>query len=318
MRPELARRAAQFLVAASGNREIVPLVLFGGEPLLNLAALKAAVTEAEAATRAAGKQLLVSLTTNGTRFTPAVLEFLREHRIDVSISIDGPADVHDANRRFARKNGGGTYADVVAGLKLLRAHALRPPAARVTLTPDQWARIPEVFGHLLGLGFLEVGIAPASPVSAELLPTLEQDEALFAGFSQLAERFAREAAQGRVLPFSITWICSRLHAGQARPRPARRAAISRWTPRAASSSATGSLASSASAWAIWIPESITRRSARASRRRRRPGTRHAAPAGRAACAPAAATTRTICARSNSAFRPVAPAPSSGAGSSSAS
>jgi len=220
MRPELARRAARFLVASSGDRESVTLVLFGGEPLLNLAALKAAVTEAEAATRAAGKQLLVSLTTNGTRFTPAALEFLSEHRVDVSISIDGPADVHDANRRFARKNGGGTYADVVAGLKLLRAHTLRPPAARVTLTPDQWARIPDVFGHLLGLGFLEVGIAPASPVSAELLPTHEQDEALFAGFSLLAERFARGAAQGRVLPFSnLLDLLARLHAGHAKTSP---------------------------------------------------------------------------------------------------
>jgi uncharacterized protein len=220
MRPELARRAARFLADSSGERESVTLVLFGGEPLLNLAALKAAVTEAEAVTQAAGKKLLVSLTTNGTRFTSEALDFLCEHRIDVSISIDGPADVHDANRRFARKSGGGTYADVVAGIKLLRAHGLRPPAARVTLMPDQWARIPEVFGHLLGLGFLEVGIAPASPVTAQLLPTREQDEALFAGFSRLAERFAREAALGRVLPFSnLLDLLARLHTGHAKASP---------------------------------------------------------------------------------------------------
>ncbi len=37
MRPELARRAARFLVESSGDRESVTLVLFGGEPLLNLA-----------------------------------------------------------------------------------------------------------------------------------------------------------------------------------------------------------------------------------------------------------------------------------------
>jgi uncharacterized protein len=207
-------------VESSGDRESVTLVLFGGEPLLNLPALMAAVTEAEAETQTLGKKLIVSLTTNGTRFTPAALGFLREHRIDVSISIDGPADVHDANRRYSRKSGGGTYADVVAGLKLLRAHALRPPAARVTLKPDQWARIPEVFGHLLGLGFLEVGVAPASPISADLLPTHEQDAALFEGFSLLAERFAREAKQGRVLPFSnLLDLLSRLHSGHAKSAP---------------------------------------------------------------------------------------------------
>jgi uncharacterized protein len=136
------------------------------------------------------------------------------------VSIDGPPDVHDANRRYPGANGGGTYADIVAGLKLLRAHMPRPPAARVTLTPDQWGRVPEVFDHLQGLGFLEVGIAPASPVTADFLPTPEQDEALFTGFAQLARRFAREAAQGRVLPFSnLLDLLGRLHLGQVKGAP---------------------------------------------------------------------------------------------------
>ena len=54
MRPELAGRAARYLVESSGDRESVTLVLFGGEPLLNLAALKAAVLEGEAAARERG------------------------------------------------------------------------------------------------------------------------------------------------------------------------------------------------------------------------------------------------------------------------
>jgi len=220
MRPELARRAARLLVDSSGDRDRVTLVLFGGEPLLNLPALKAAVLEGEAAARACGKELVVSLTTNGTRFTPEVLDFLRDHPMSVSVSIDGPPDMHDANRRYPGAGGGGTYADVVAGLKLLQAQLPRPPAARVTLTPDQWGRVPEVFEHLLGLGFLEVGIAPASPVSAGLLSTPAQDDALFAGFSQLAQRFSCEAGDGRVLPFSnLLDLLGKLHLGQVRDGP---------------------------------------------------------------------------------------------------
>jgi uncharacterized protein len=220
MRPELARRAARHLVDASGAREQVTLVLFGGEPLLNFPAVEAAVSEAEAAANQSGKKLVVSLTTNGTRFTPETLDFLREHRVGISVSIDGPREVHDANRRYPGRTGGGTYADVVQGLALMRAHACRPPAARVTLTPDQWARVPEVFEHVLDLGFLEVGIAPASPVTANLLPTPEQDEALFAGFALLAERFAREAAQGRVLPFAnLLDLLARLHLGHVKGAP---------------------------------------------------------------------------------------------------
>jgi uncharacterized protein len=220
MRPELARRAARYLVESSGDRRQVTLVLFGGEPLLNLPALRAAVLEAEAAASKAGKQLVVSLTTNGTRFTPTLLDFLREHRIGITISIDGPPDIHDANRRYAGGRKRGTYIDIVQGLALLRAHQLRPPAARVTLTPEQWPRVAEVFGHLLDLGFLEVGIAPVSPVKAGLLPTAEQDETLFAGFSMLAGRFLEEAAEGRVLPFSnLLDLLARLHIGRVKDSP---------------------------------------------------------------------------------------------------
>ncbi|NTU60103.1 MAG: radical SAM protein, partial [Deltaproteobacteria bacterium] len=159
----LARKAARFLVDSSGDRDPVTLVLFGGEPLLNEPALRAAVEEGERAAAEAGKRLVLSLTTNGTRFTPELLEFLRDHRVSVSVSIDGPPDLHDRNRRHA--GGGGSYADVLAGLELARRHLDRPPAARVTLTPDQWARVEEVFDHVAGLGFLEVGVAPASPIT---------------------------------------------------------------------------------------------------------------------------------------------------------
>jgi uncharacterized protein len=216
--PELARLAARYLVEASGDRELVTLVLFGGEPLLNVPAVTAAVAEAERAARGAGKKLVVSLTTNGTRFTPELVDFLREHEVQVSVSIDGPADLHDANRR--RPDGTGSYAEVLRGLELLRERLGRRPAARVTLTPEQWHRVPEVFDHVLGLGTLEVGIAPASPVRRELLPKGGQEEALLAGFGELADRFAEAAAEGRVLPFSnLLDLLARLHRGETKRSP---------------------------------------------------------------------------------------------------
>ncbi len=218
MRPDHARRAARFLVEASGDRETVTLVLFGGEPLLNLPALEAAVEEGEAAARERGKALVVSMTTNGTRFTPEALAFIAAHGIGISVSIDGPPAIHDANRPYA--GAGGSYADVVAGVEKLRAATGRAPAARVTLTPDQWHRVPEVFAHVAGLGFLEVGIAPTSPVDASMLPTPAQEESLIRGFERLADRFAVEAKEGRVLPFSnLLDLLGRLHVGQAKTAP---------------------------------------------------------------------------------------------------
>jgi uncharacterized protein len=220
MSPALAARAARHLVASSGAPERVTLVLFGGEPLLNFPALQAAVVEGESAARAHGRTLAISLTTNGTHFTPEVLDFLAAHPITVSVSIDGPPDLHDANRRYRGLKGGGSYADVVAGVARLVARTSRRPAARVTLAPAQWERAPEVFAHLEALGFLEVGIAPASPIDAKLLPTPAQEDALFDGFARLAERFLTEAAAGRVLPFSnLLDVLGRLHVGQVKAAP---------------------------------------------------------------------------------------------------
>ena len=220
MQPDLAARAARRLVESSGDRPRVTLVLFGGEPLLNLPALRAAVREGEAAAAALGKTLDVSITTNGTRFTDEALDFLCEHRIGVSVSIDGPPNIHDANRPYAGAKSSGTYADVIDGVARLRARSGRSPAARVTLKPGQWHRVPEVFDHVLGLGFVEVGIAPSSPVNTQMLPTPQQEAALIAGFSEIAERFATDAARGVVLPFSnLLDVLARLHAGDVKPAP---------------------------------------------------------------------------------------------------
>ncbi len=213
--PAEARRAARYLVEASGDRDRVTLVLFGGEPLLNMEAVVAALEEAEEAAARTGKAVDASLTTNATLLTPEVIEVLRRHRVSVSVSLDGPPDIHDANRPTA--DGAGSYHRIVSRLGALLDGATTPVAARVTLTPAQWGRIPEVFDHLTGLGFHEVGIAPASPVTEELIATEEQEDRLFAGLSDLAGRFREAALEGRVLPLSnLLDLLARIHAGQAK------------------------------------------------------------------------------------------------------
>jgi len=213
LEPAIARQAVRLLVDGSRDQEQVTLILFGGEPLLNMEAVEAAVEEVETRTAGLGKRVFVSLTTNGTLLTPEIVAFIRHHRIAVSVSMDGPADLHDANR--AGPDGEGSYAKIVSQLSTLLDAGTSPVAARVTLVPEQWSRIEEVFDHLLGLGFHEVGISPASPIRLEFLPEPDHEEQLFRGFSALARRFVQLAAQGRVLPFSnLIDLLARLHVGQ--------------------------------------------------------------------------------------------------------
>ncbi|MFA7280623.1 MAG: radical SAM protein [Sterolibacterium sp.] len=211
--PDTARQAVRKLVADSADRDTVTLVIFGGEPLLNMPAVEAAVLEARIQSQQTGKQVFVSLTTNGTLLKPAIIDFIHANRIAVSVSLDGPADLHDANRPCLK--GKGSYATITDNLAGLLSGATAPVAARVTLTPDQWPRIEEVFFHLMDLGFHEVGIAPVSPVRRNLLPDAAQEEALLQGFSAMAGIFLKAAKTNRLLPFTnLIDLLARLHLGQ--------------------------------------------------------------------------------------------------------
>ena len=211
--PETARRAVRYLLDNSGDRDHVTLIFFGGEPLLNMQAVKAATREAISYGRKMGKKVHFSLTTNGTLLDPEIVAFLHANRVSVAVSMDGPRDIHDHNR--PDESGTGSYGEIVSRLGPLLQDSPVPVAARVTLAPDQWHRVVEVFDHLTGLGFHEVGIAPVSPVSKALLPTAEQDAALLEGFGQLAGRFVAHARKGLVMPFSnVLDLLGRIHLGQ--------------------------------------------------------------------------------------------------------
>jgi len=211
--PETARRAVRYLLDNSGDRDHVTLIFFGGEPLLNMQAVRTATREAISYGRKMGKKVHFSLTTNGTLLDPEIVAFLHANHVSVAVSMDGPRDIHDHNR--PDESGNGSYSEIVSRLAPLFEDASVPVAARVTLAPDQWHRVVEVFDHLTGLGFHEVGIAPVSPVSKALLPTAEQDAALLEGFGQLAGRFVAHARKGFVMPFSnVLDLLGRIHLGQ--------------------------------------------------------------------------------------------------------
>jgi uncharacterized protein len=64
-----------------------------------------------------------TIQTNGTLLTPEWCSLLRENNFRVGVSVDGPVFIHDAQR--VRRNGAGTYDDVMRGVALLRAADIR-------------------------------------------------------------------------------------------------------------------------------------------------------------------------------------------------
>lgn len=94
----------------------------GGEPtLMGLDFFRRSVELAEKHRRP-GTRVSYSMQTNGTLLDEAWCRFLREHRVLVGLSLDGPRELHDAYRHD--KGGHPTFDKVVRALRLLQAHGV--------------------------------------------------------------------------------------------------------------------------------------------------------------------------------------------------
>ena len=69
---------------------------------------------------AGGKRISTAFQTNGTLLDDEWGAFLAENKFLVGLSIDGPEELHNANR--VDKKGGPSYAEVMRGLHVLRKH----------------------------------------------------------------------------------------------------------------------------------------------------------------------------------------------------
>lgn len=107
----------QHIAAQPGNT--VEFAWQGGEPTLaGLPFYQRAVKLQQR--YASGKTIHNSLQTNGILLSDGWCRFLQENHWLVGISVDGPADLHDAHR--VTRNGKPTHHRVTAAIERLRAH----------------------------------------------------------------------------------------------------------------------------------------------------------------------------------------------------
>ena len=219
MSPESLRENVGFLLDQSGESRNVSIVLFGGEPLLRFPLLRAAVHEARAMAEASGKKISFSLTTNGTLVTREIAGFLKENGVSVCVSIDGPREIHDVNRPYA--SGRGSYDDVERGIAYLMENRKGYPlAARVTIGRGA-VDVRKTFDHLRGLGFDEVGFAPASAAEGSRTALTEGElDRVLGGFRTLAAEYVDDVRERRMPAFSnMTQILALIHRGDPMPYP---------------------------------------------------------------------------------------------------
>ncbi|HEY2633508.1 MAG TPA: quinohemoprotein amine dehydrogenase maturation protein [Steroidobacteraceae bacterium] len=215
-----AARSVDLLLEAGAARERVNIVFFGGEPLSNVALIKQVVGYAEAEAARAGRQMDFSMTTNATLLTPALVDYFDAHRFGISVSIDGPKDIHDRHRKSV--GGRGTYEVVARKVRvLLERYRSRPVGARVTLGGGT-TEVEAIHAHLKGeIGFHEVGFAPVT-AAAEAGHALSEAELaeVHRAFERLGEDYRRAALRGENNGFSnMHQLMTDLHEGRRKSLP---------------------------------------------------------------------------------------------------
>lgn len=199
---QTAKTSVDFLLAESGDRRSIHITFFGGETLMNFPLLKEVVAYANQKAKEQGRHIDFSLTTNGTLLTPAIIEFLSENHIGVTVSMDGPKEMHDQLRVFS--NGRGSYDIIEPRVRaLIQNHRTRPITARVTLTSGV-GDVIRIFRHLKqDLGFHEVGFAPvtSSPNQLYSIGPSGMDNMLDQ-FHTLADEYLEYAVRGEAHGFS--------------------------------------------------------------------------------------------------------------------
>ena len=214
MSDPVAQAAIDMLFRESVGRPKLHVTFFGGEALLNFPLMKSAVAYADAKAAEEKRKVEYSLTTNATLLTEEIADFLAEHRIGVTVSIDGDKELHDRMRVF--HNGYGSYDVIAPKIKMLLArHKTNSIGARVTLSSGVH-HVRRIYDHLTKeLGFQGVGISPATANPDRLYHIGgEKMENVLDQFAELAWEYRDYALRGGQHYFTnVSDTLKELHSG---------------------------------------------------------------------------------------------------------
>jgi len=127
------------------------LILYGGEPLVNLPTLRFALEYGTK--RLPGIEFV--LNTNGTLITNDIAQLLATHHVEVAVSIDGLKEAH--NRYRIDRRGKGSFDKAIAGYKILQEHGVEVGIS-CTITPANVEQLTETIQWFISeLGIQSLG-----------------------------------------------------------------------------------------------------------------------------------------------------------------
>jgi uncharacterized protein len=159
MTEEIADRAIDFTFRSPSRS--IKIEFQGGEPLLNFPLIKYIVVKAKERNLVERRNLAFVVTTNLSPITDEILAFCQEHDIYISCSLDGPEDLHNANRP---KEGNNSYRLTLEGIRRVRESlGIDHIGALMTTTQASLPRAEEIIDEYVRQGFSAIFLRPLSP-----------------------------------------------------------------------------------------------------------------------------------------------------------
>ncbi|MFV0401915.1 MAG: thioether cross-link-forming SCIFF peptide maturase [Oscillospiraceae bacterium] len=200
MNAETGKRAIDFLLEQSGDREFLELDFFGGEPLMNFGVVKEVVEYARSKEREYGKTFRFTITTNGMLLDDEKIDYINREMSNVVLSLDGRREVNDRVR--TRVDGSGCYDRVLGAFqKLVESRGEKEYYVRGTFTKYNKDFSDDVYA-LNEAGFDQISVEPVVADPKEPYALTEEDlPEIFREYERLSERLVKSRKQGKYFNF---------------------------------------------------------------------------------------------------------------------
>lgn len=154
---DLAKRIVDYAFGVVSDEHRIEFSFFGGEPLLCFDIIKGVVEYINAKKSVSDKDITLSVTSNGTLITDAILDFFYEESMSLCISIDGPKHIHDLNRKLSY--GQGSF-DLIIDNLLKAKKRLSNLQVNAVYTQKTIDYLPDTIAFFKSLGITSIHINP--------------------------------------------------------------------------------------------------------------------------------------------------------------
>lgn len=156
------------------RKKLLRVIFFGGEPLMNKAAIKFAVAYLKVRLNEESR-IQFEITTNGTIIDDELLEIFSLNNFHITLSIDGGKKIQDAQRPFLNRKG--SFSVISRNIEAILKKNI-PIIARVTVTHQNVGEIMQCIFDIWDLGIKYITFAPVSTEKKDIKLTSDDMDIL--------------------------------------------------------------------------------------------------------------------------------------------